>query len=194
MSTAKLTAAEEYALLRQAQRRLRHLQCTLPGDIAEADRLLGLLPARQDQETVGDRLRRMTRLQAVMPLTFRPLIAIERWAAESGEAQYPLPEPGKALESSDGRFRLRITAEGGRLRIDIQALGFAVDEFANRRIGLVRWRPAFDRADQPHRLPNDEVVAVIDLDDEGDGTTWLEDRPEIRYALLFPGIGLIDER
>ena len=113
---------------------------------------------------------------------FTPLTEIVRLAADSAgvSREVPLPDPGRAIESADGRFRLTIAAEAGGIRVGVQALGLASDLFANRRIGLAGPGGA-------------EPLAVIPLDGDGDGECRLDDRAEVRRALLRPVIGLIDD-
>lgn len=61
---------------------------------------------------------------------------VPRLAAADSESEATLPEPELALESADGRFRLRIRQLQGKVQIAISALGLAVDEVAGCRVGL----------------------------------------------------------
>jgi hypothetical protein len=65
--------------------------------------------------------------------------------------------------------------------IAVQALGLATDEFANRTLGI-----AGAGADA-------EPVALLQLDEDGDGSVRLPDSPELRRALLKPVIGLVED-
>ena len=66
-----------------------------------------------------------------------PFSEIVRLAAANAGAENELPDPDRALESPDGRFRICLTPKQGKTEIAVQALGFAVGEVANQSIGLV---------------------------------------------------------
>ena len=166
----------------------------------EAAELLAQLPPRRGAETVGDRIRRATaearlpqRRDNVIYVNFRPLIAIQRLAADSGE-EAPLPDPGRPLESADGRFRLSIAAVAGELRLTLEALGFAADDFAHRRLGVAATSACPASAmEQIVPLGSDAVIAQFTLNADGDGVCTLPDTPENRRVLLQPVIGLIED-
>jgi hypothetical protein len=90
--------------------------------------------------------------------------------------------PARAVETEDGRFRFRVTAASDRLTIELQALGHASEEFAGCTLGLA----SADDARTP--------VAVLKLDEDADGAVQLPDTAELRRTLLWPVIGLIEDR
>ena len=85
------------------------------------------------------------------------------------------------METEDGRFRLMLSAEGDKIRITVEALGGAIEALAGRRLGIAG--PGGE----------EELVAIVELDEDGDGSAEVDDRPEIRQALLQPVIGLIED-
>lgn len=186
----KLTTEEEVALWLHARQRLMLIQLKPRVSSDLVARVRAQLPPRQENETIGDLIRRASsntqstaEVKAFKPKPikqFEPLAEFVRFAADTHEAEMPLPDAESALESVDGRFRLRITAIGDRIDIFIQALGFTADEFAHRTIGLAN--------------PSDEnnPIAVITLDHDGDGNCQVKDTPDLRRALLRPVIVLIE--
>jgi len=189
VSDRKLTNDEEAALWRLARRQLE-IEKLEPAVSSElADRLRAQLPARRENETLGDLIRRASantrstaEVKSFKPKStrrYKPLAEFVRLAADTGETELPLPDPASELESADGRFRLRVMATDDGIDIYIQALGFAADEFANCRIGLA----GPDDGDEP--------VAVVTLDQDGDGNCRIEDTPRVRRALLKPVIVLV---
>lgn len=181
--------AEELAFWHAMQRRLQALAVEPPLSPEEAEAVLAQLPpARHLRESVGDRIRRADSVR------FTPLITIVRLAADSDDT-LPLPDPERPfLESDDGRFRLGVRAQDTRVEITLEALGFAADEFAHCRLGLAPTGAWYvpEQTDAV-TLPRTEVVAVIDLNEDGDGQCLLEDSVSLRRALLGPVIGLIEE-
>jgi hypothetical protein len=189
MTERKLTDAEARALWREAERRLRLVEAAPPIEMARVDALLGVLgPRRHEdwlqrgQQRAAERVARPS--AEIIPFSprrqrFVPVAEITRLAAAS--AGETLDLPARELETADGRFRLRVSREGDRVVLAVQALGFAADEFAGRTIGLA----AADGAPDP--------VAVLELDENGDGRVRLPDSPELRVALLKPLIGVIED-
>jgi hypothetical protein len=188
-----LAPEEARALWREARRRLALVDLDPPVTRDRIDRLLAALPPRQPGEDLGGWLRRaggaeqrpsaeILTFPGAGRVRFTPLTEIVRLAADSAgvSGEVPLPDPGRAIESADGRFRLTIAAEAGGIRVGVQALGLAGDLFANRRIGLAGAGGA-------------SPLAAIALDGDGDGECRLDDRPDVRRALLRPVIGLIDD-
>jgi hypothetical protein len=182
------------ALWRRAERRLQLVDLEPRLEMARVDALASLLGRRRKGETVRDWLDRSraptvaTEPQAsaeVIPFNpqrqrFTPVASVVRLAADSGGPGVPLP--ARAVETEDGRFRFRVTAEGDRLMIELQALGHASEEFAGCTLGLAS-------ADDT-RTP----VAVLALDEDADGAVELPDTAELRRTLLWPVIGLIEDR
>lgn len=191
MTEHKLPQAEALALWREAERRLRLVDREPPLAMAKVDGLRQLLGQRRADESLADWLLR-ARNEArearptaqIIPFSprrqrFTPVGEITRLAADSGGPGIGLPL--RELETADGRFRLAVRAEGDQLLITLQALGHAADEFAGRLMGL------------SGSEPGDEPLAMLRLDDDGDGQARLPDSPELRRALLRPVIGLVED-
>lgn len=196
MTNQKLSDREAEELWRLAEQRLRLIDREPPVALSQVDALLQTLGPRGHEESLGDWLQRSRAPAAeaaprpsaeIIPFSpkfspkrqrFTPLAEIVRLAADSGGA---IALPARELETADGRFRLKVTGEGDQVVIEIQALGLAADEFAGKTIGLA---PAAGGA---------EPVALLALDDDGDGRVRLPDDPALRRALLKPVIGLIED-
>jgi hypothetical protein len=193
MTDRKLSDAEALALWRRAEQRLRLLDTEPPVKIDRVDALLRVVGPRRPGEALGDWLMRSQAPQTaaserpsaeIIPFNakrqrFTPVAEIVRLAADSAGSEVALPS--RELETADGRFRLKATSAGDQVLIEIQALGLAADEFAGRTIGLA---PANGAPDP---------VAVLELDEDGDGRVRLPDSPELRVALLKPVIGVIED-
>jgi hypothetical protein len=188
-----LTDAEAQALWRRAAARLELVDVEPPVSMAEVDALLGLIGPRRVDEPIVTWLRRGQAPRASAPVQesaeiipfnprrqrFTPVANFVRLAADTSGLEIPLP--ARALETDDGQFRLEVTKDGDELVISIQALGQASDLFAGRTLGL--------QADEPGQMP----VALITLDEDGDGAVRLADRPALRRALLRPLLGVIED-
>jgi hypothetical protein len=197
MTDRKLSDVEALHLWRRAEQRLRLLDTEPPVALDQVDALLQVLGPRRPGESLGDWLLRSRTPQAapvdrpsaeIIPFSpqfsatrqrFTPVAEIVRLAADSAGSEVALPS--RELETADGRFRLKATSAGDQVLIEIQALGLAADEFAGRTIGLA---PANGAPDP---------VAVLELDEDGDGRVRLPDSPELRVALLKPVIGVIED-
>jgi hypothetical protein len=197
MTDRKLSDAEAYQLWQRAEQRLRLIDTELPVAMAEVDGLLGVLGPRRRDESLEAWLKRgrapapasAERPSAkIIPFSpqfsarrqrFTPVAEIVRLAADSAGRGIPLP--ARELESADGRFRLKVTRYSDQVVIKVQALGFAADEFAGRTLGLA---PSGGTA---------APVAVLQLDDDGDGSVRLPDGDELRRVLLNPVLGLIED-
>ena len=194
MPESKLPDAEALSLWREAERRLRLVDIERPLPMARVDGLLEVLGPRRRDETLTEWLERGRRRAEPAPAEgpsaeiipfnprrhrFAPVAEITRLAADTSGPGIPLPS--RELESADGRFRLRTALEGDQVLITIQSLGLAADEFAGRLLGIA-WA---ERDSEP--------VAVLQLDEDGDGSVRLPDTPKLRRALLKPVIGLIEE-
>lgn len=196
MTDRKLSDAEALALWRRAEQRLRLVDTEPPVRIEQVDALLRVVGPRRPGEALRDWLMRSQAPQAaverpsaeIIPFSpqfsakrqrFTPVAEIVRLAADSAGGEIALPS--RELETADGRFRLKVTSEGDQVVIEIQTLGHAADEFAGRTIGLA---PAGGAA---------EPIAVLQLDDDGDGRVRLADAPALRVALLSPVIGVIED-
>jgi hypothetical protein len=196
MTNQKLSDSEAEELWRMAEQRLRLIDREPPVALGQVDALLQTLGPRRSEEALTDWLQRSRAPEAeaaprpsaeIIPFSpkfspkrqrFTPVAEIVRLAADSGGE---IALPSRELETADGRFRLNVTSEGDQVVIEIQALGLAADEFAGKTIGLA---PAAGGA---------EPVALLALDDDGDGRVRLPDDPALRLALLKPVIGLIED-
>jgi hypothetical protein len=194
MTDRKLSETEAEELWLMAERRLRLIDRE-PPVLGQVDALLQTLGSRRREESLTDWLRRSQAPQAeerpsaeIIPFSprfnpkrqrFTAVAEIVRLAADSGGSEIMLPS--RELETADGRFRLKVTSEADQVVIEIQALGLAADDFAGKTIGLA---PATGGADP---------VAILELDEDGDGRVRLPDDPELRLALLKPVIGLIED-
>jgi hypothetical protein len=196
MTNQKLSDSEAEELWRMAEQRLRLIDREPPVALGQVDALLQTLGPRRSEESLTDWLQRSRAPEAeaaprpsaeIIPFSpkfspkrqrFTPVAEIVRLAADSGGE---IALPSRELETADGRFRLNVTSEGDQVVIEIQALGLAADEFAGKTIGLA---PAAGGA---------EPVALLALDDDGDGRVRLPDDPALRLALLKPVIGLIED-
>lgn len=192
MPDQTLSDSEALVLWREAERRLRLVDVEPPLSMTTVDSLLDILGPRRSNESLGDWLQRghapattIERPSAeIIPFNprrqrFTPVAEIVRLAADTSGPEIPLP--ARELETADGRFRLRVTLEGDQVVLTVQALGLASDEFAGRTIGL-----AAADTDQP-------PIALLQLDEDGDGTVRLPDTTALRQALLKPILGLVED-
>jgi hypothetical protein len=191
MTDHKLTADDALELWRTAERRLRLVDPAPPLAMASVDALLDAMGPRRPDESLREWLdRTRTRAPVVERPSaeiiafnprlqrFRPVAEIVRLAADSAGTELALPSG--ELETTDGRFRLMVEGDEGQVEITVQALGFAADEFAGRTLGL---------AGEGETVP----VAVLVLDEDGDGEVRLADTPALRRALLKPALGVIED-
>ena len=197
MTDHKLSDSEAQELWRMAEQRLRLVDREPPVALSQVDALLQTLGPRRREESLADWLLRSRAAPAeaaprpsaeIIPFSprfnakrqrFTPVAEIVRLAADSGGREIALPS--RELETADGRFRLKVTSEADQVVIEIQTLGNAADEFAGKTIGLA---PATGEA---------EPVAILALDEDGDGRVRLPDDPALRLALLKPVIGVIED-
>ncbi len=196
MTERKLSDTEALELWRRAEQRLRLVDTEPPVALAKVDALLQVLGRRRQGEPLGDWLDRgrapaapVERPSAeIIPFSpkfnpnrqrFTAVAEIVRLAADSGGTGIALP--ARELETEDGRFRLRVTSEGEQLLVELQALGFAADQFAGRTLGLA---PA---------VGTGEPIALIQLDADGDGQVRLPDDAALRVVLLQPVIGVVED-
>lgn len=191
MTERKLPDAEAVAMWQEAERRLRLVDRAPPLQMAQVDALLAAVGPRRRDESLRDWLQR-SQAPAPTPIDrpsaeiirfsprqhrFQPVAEITRLAADTAGADLALPS--RELETADGRFRLEVTSEGDQVVIRVQTLGFAADEFAGRRLGLA--------------AAGADPVALIQLDDDGDGEVRLPDTKELRQALLQPVVGTVED-
>jgi hypothetical protein len=188
---------ETLRLWREAARRLRLVDREPAFSMDQVDALLARLGPRREGEDLHQWLDRGRAGAAARPddaatssgaqiipfdprrQRFRPVAEVTRLAADTAGAVPGLPE--RELETADGRFRLAISLEEREIVIQLTTLGAAADAFAGSLVGLA---PA--RTDEP-------PVALIRLDEDGDGTARLADTTALRRALLRPVLGLIED-
>ncbi|MGI9435401.1 MAG: hypothetical protein ACR2Q4_11325 [Geminicoccaceae bacterium] len=189
---AKLNDRDLDRLWHKAHQRLELVDAEPPVSMAEIDQLLTRLGRRAANQSIEDWLKTaavQSRSIAdpvaavVVPFDsirhrFTPVVEFIRLAADDGGSAIPLPTG--ALEDDLGKFRLQVSKAGDDLVVKVTALGHASDDYANCKVGLA--------------APGSEPVAVLDLDDDGDGEVILPDNDELRRLLLNPVIGLVEER
>lgn len=191
MTERKLSDAEALTLWREAERRLKLVDPAPPLEMAQVDALLDVLGPRRRDESLRDWLQRDQAPAAteerpsaeIIPFNprrqrFIPAAEITRLAADTAGAKLELPT--RELETADGRFRLKVSSEGDQVVIAVQSLGLAADEFAGKLMGLGTAGTA-------------APIAVIQLDEDGDGEVRLPDGDELRRALLKPVLGTIED-
>ncbi len=188
-----LSSDEVKALWQKAQDRLSLVESERPVSMAEVDRILDHIGRRAANQSLADWLQAaMTRLPqpaavdtvaaVVVPFDklrqqFTPVAEFIRLAADDAGQEIPLP--GRPLEDEGGRFRLGVVRENDELVIQITALGHASDDYAEKMVGLAS--------------PGREPVAMVTLDEDGDGEIRLKDTTDLRLHLLKPVIGLIED-
>lgn len=182
----------ELTFWEETRRRLNEVDRENPICLERVDQLLTSVPSRQHQEPLLDWLRRVRNAavqdsKPVIPFRakpcwrFTPLAEIQRLAADSGDSEIPLPDPGRALETEDGRFRLTITAKNGKLQLTVETLGLAVDSFANHQLGIAG--PEGE----------EQLISILNLNEDGEDHCEIVDTETVRQALLHPIIGLIED-
>ncbi|MGI9302238.1 MAG: hypothetical protein ACR2RB_05955 [Gammaproteobacteria bacterium] len=164
---AEIPRDELHELWREAQRRLRLVDTEPPVSAKRIERFLAKLPKRRPGEHLRNWLARS-----------RP-IEFLRWAADTDDGDTPLPDPDSSLESEDGRFRLNLSSAGDRIHIALTALGFAADEFAHKRMSI-------------STAGRVTPLAVIALDEDGNGSASVEDTKAAREVLLKPEIRVLE--
>jgi hypothetical protein len=187
MTDRKLSADEARILWREAARRLRAVDVEPPLTAARIDALgerLGPRRSGQDlrswlrgdgaAETAGNVIGFVQGRQRL-----RPVATFARLAADTAGSTLELPD--RELETQDGQFRLRTGAADGAIVLELQALGFTADDFAGRTVALV------DLDDE------NAAVAVLELDQDGDGSARFPDTTALRRALLRPVIALVED-
>lgn len=183
---------DDIAFWEAAEKRLDKVDRDPPISLERVEQLSLSVPAHYHEEPLVDWLQRVRNASVqvankIIPFRakprwrFTPLAEIQRLAADSSAKEIPLPDPGRALETEDGRFRLTITAQEGQLEIWIETLGLAVDSFANQRLGITG--PEGE----------DELILILTLNEDGEGRCKIDDTETVRQALLHPIIGLIED-
>lgn len=176
------------------QRALEHLELVeteRPVSLDDVDSLLTAVGQRPANQTVADWIRSVTAKPAqtdgvvsavIVPFDtlkhrFTPVVEFVRLAADDAGREIPLP--AKALEDEQGKFRLEVTKESNELVIKITALGNASDDYSGLKVGLAS--------------TGREPVAIVTLDEDGDGEIRLVDTTDLRLLLLRPVIGTIQD-
>jgi hypothetical protein len=176
----------------RAYDRLELVDAEPPVSMADIDHLLARLGRRAANQSISDWLKSAAMKSTsmadpvaavVVPFDalrhrFTPVVEFVRLAADDAGSAIPLP--AGPLEDELGKFRLQIAKDNDDLVIKITALGHASDDYANRKVGLA--------------TAGGDPVAVLDLDDDGDGEISLPDSDDLRRLLLKPVIGLVEER
>ena len=182
---------EVIRLWKRAQERLELVETERPISLIDVDDLLMTVGQRPANQSLVDWIRAATARPAatvdpvsavIVPFDtlkhqFTPVVEFVRLAADDAGREIPLP--GKALEDEQGRFRLEVVKESGELVIKITALGHASDDYADQRVGLA--------------TPGREPIAIVTLDEDGDGEIRLTDTTDLRLLLLRPVIGTIED-
>lgn len=158
---------------REAYRRFQLIDWEPPVSQAVVEELRAALPPIQANEEVEAWLKR------VLKTKFTPFTEIFHRAAASGTEEFPLPD-AKDIQTQDNNLRLNFFSEAGQIVIKIEATGNASDQLKNWTLGLV------DK-NQP-----DRVIAVVELDDDGDGEAKLDNNLENRKALWDLLIGRLE--
>ena len=186
-----LTDDEVKELWQRARDRLDLIETEPPVSMAEVDSILASIGRRAANQSLQDWLRSATAKSeasidpvsdVIVPFNrlkhhFVPVVEFVRLAADDAGREIPLP--GRALEDEQGRFRLEIVKESNELVIQITALGHASDDYAGKKVGLA--------------TVGREPIAIVTLDEDGDGDIRLPDTTDLRLLLLRPVIGTIQD-
>lgn len=189
--TSKLSDRDVKALWQRAKERLDLVDTERPVSMAEVDSLLDTIGQRPANQSIADwiasaaaRSSSVTDLVSavIVPFDrlrhqFTPVVEFVRLAADDAGQEIPLP--GRALEDEQGRFRLEVAKENDDLVIKITALGHASDDYAGKLVGLA--------------TAGRDPVAVVTLDEDGDGEIRLIDTTDLRLLLLRPVIGTVQD-
>lgn len=191
MTHRPLSDDERDALWKRASQRLALVDIESPVSMNDVDAFLQAVGPRRPGQTLKAWLHPKSTTASSPPQPraeiisldhyrrrFKPVAEFVRLAADSGGVEVPLP--AHPLETDDGSFRLKITEQNGELKVDIQALGLVSSDWADRTMALAG-------------LGKDEpLLAVFELDHDGDASILLPDRNDVRRALLRPVLGQID--
>lgn len=148
-------------------------------DIAQAMNGLSQRRAGESLDAWLARLRAPAASQA-RRFRFTPLAEIRLMAASSHRERYPLPEE-QPIETPDQTFRYFVEKAGDGLKVEVEALGIAIEQYAGELIG-------FGTSADPH-----SVVVLVRLDADGKGSASVPDTEAIREALCVkPVIGRVE--
>ena len=188
-----LSDHEVTALWQRARERLDIIENERPVSIEEVDKLLDHIGRRAANQSVADWIKSASvqpsatqTIDAVAAVVvpfdklrqqFTPIVEFVRLAADDAGREIPLP--GRALEDEHGQFRLQVSKEKSDLVIKITALGNASDDYACKMVGLA--------------TVGRDPIAVVTLDEDGDGEIRLKDTTDLRILLLRPVIGTVED-
>lgn len=178
-------------LWQRARDRLELVDTEPPVSMTEIDKLLSAIGQRPANQTVADWIKSAAGKPeftnaivsaVVVPFDnlreqFTPVVEFVRLAADDAGQEIPLP--ARSLEDDQGRFRLNVAKENDELVIQITSLGNASDDYAGVKVGLA--------------AAGKEPIAVVTLDEDGDGTIRLVDTTDLRLLLLRPVIGTVQD-
>jgi hypothetical protein len=117
-----------------------------------------------------------------LKVDFNPVTEIVRHAASSITVEeYPLPDNDIPLTTEDASFQFLIKKDENSIFIEAQALGFAIESYANKLISL-------SDPESPK-----EVLAVIALSDWGKGECVVKNDLIFRKMLVNPTIGCLSD-
>ena len=170
------------ALWQEAYRRLILVESEFYAPETIVNRVLDALPLRLPNESYRDWFNRGQRIGKVIAfpqIKFQPSTDYQRLAASS-ESEDALPV--KPLLSSDKRFRLTIEAlVGNKLRIKLEALGLAGNRYAGCLMGIAGGNS------------KDNLISLIHLDEDGEGSDDLDNTLALRLALRTTVIRLVSD-
>lgn len=188
-----LSNHEVAVLWQRAKERLDVIERERPVSIEEVDKLLNYIGGKAANQSVADWIKSASAQRSkdqtvdvvaavVVPFDklrqqFTPIVEFVRLAADDAGREIPLP--GRALEDEHGQFRLQVAKEKNNLVIKITALGNASDDYACKRVGLA--------------TVGRDPIAVVMLDEDGDGEICLADTTDLRLLLLRPVIGMVED-
>ena len=159
-------------LWRIAQRRFKRIDWDVPITSADIETLHRLLPARRQDEAIPEWLQR------VMPnsraASYYAVSTITRRAAADGKLSETM-----ILESDDTKFRLTITQVDAQIQIKVEALGLAIEDFAQRNLELTS------------QLLSEHYRIKLALNSMAEGEVTLADDLQARQLLFSPDIRLI---
>lgn len=160
-----------------AHKRLQALDWNLPFFEKEVDESYAKLSPRKENENEIEWLLRV--LPVARPYKFSPFTEIIRRVADSSLEEYPLPDDG-FLFTEDESLQITINQQNNNVLIKVESLGEYVDKLANCNLGIA------------YKKNPKTMIAIIKLNDMGDGDVVVEDCIEVRRALSSPLIGLVE--
>jgi len=163
-----------------ALEKLQAVRWTPPPATEEIDRVMAALGPRLPGERLENWFARANPLRpglAAPASRFRLSVLDEEVLLAAKGVGRPLPS-GPIL-FPNGDFRLTVEAREDKLRLFVEAMGVAIDQYQNRCLAVAVGR--------------DEAIAFVRLDEEGEGVAWVEDTEENRAGLFHPFLLLVEE-